>query len=64
MCTYGISNQELYEAVNDCLDSVEGDFTRKQLNSVLDEIKRDYKYVSDEDAQSRKQGNRDGKRKK
>jgi hypothetical protein len=50
MCIYGISNQELYMVVNDALDSIEGDFTKKQLVSVLDEIKRDYKYTSDKDA--------------
>jgi len=47
MGTYGISNQELYEALSDVLDNIEGDFTRKQLKTICDEIARDYEYVSD-----------------
>ena len=49
MCTYGISVQEIYDSVNDCLDGMEGDFDRATLNQALDEVKKDYKYVSDED---------------
>ena len=49
MGTYGISNHELYMAIDAALDNIEGDFTKAQLVSVLDEIKRDYKYTSDND---------------
>ena len=52
MCTYGISVQEIYDAVNDCLDEMEGDFDRATLNQALDEVKKDYKYVSDEDGEN------------
>ena len=47
MGTYGVSNQELYEVINDALDNIQGDFTRKQLKTICAEIANDYEYVSD-----------------
>jgi hypothetical protein len=47
MGTYKFSNQELYDAITNCLDLLEGDFTRAQLITILDEIKHEYPYVSD-----------------
>jgi len=47
MGIYKISEQEIYNAVNDCLDTLEGDFDKKTLHRALDEVKKEYKYTSD-----------------
>ncbi len=35
MGTWGVSTNELVEKLTDCLDNVEGDFSKKELNEAL-----------------------------
>ena len=46
MGSYGISKQEMIEAIAEALDDLEGDFTQEMLFSVL-KFCRNYPYVSD-----------------
>ena len=46
MGTYGISTEEIAEAIDKTLDDLEGDFTEKQLFDVL-KIMKLYPFVSD-----------------
>ncbi|KKM69051.1 hypothetical protein LCGC14_1454710 [marine sediment metagenome] len=46
MGSYGISKEEMIEAIVEALDKLEGDFTQEQLFSVL-KMCRNYPYVSD-----------------
>lgn len=46
MGNYNLSHLEIFEAVEEALDNLEGDFTEKQLKEVL-MFFRHYPYVSD-----------------
>ena len=46
MGTYGISTQEIAEAIDEALDNLQGDFTDKQLQDALNRA-RLYPFVSD-----------------
>ena len=48
MGTYGISNEEIIEAVEEALNNLEGDFTDKQLKECL-EVMKAYPYVADKE---------------
>jgi len=49
MGVYNVSVQEIIDEITQCLDEIEGDFRRKDLNQALSVIRKEYKYVSDED---------------
>ena len=47
MGIYVLSKNEIYEAVYESLEMLEGDFDSKTLKEVFDEIARDYLHTTD-----------------